>query len=158
MYLRGYYDDGTALGSMHSTEGKIDSIAQSWACSRAVQPSFAERAMDAVRAHLQSRVAERAVPGASVRSRRAGSGLHQGLPARCPQNGGQYTHAAAWVVMASARLGNGDEAAELFHMLNPVNGHDRGAPRALQGRATSSPTTPAGPTPAVPVGRIPGPG
>ena len=37
------------------------------------------------------------------------------------ENGGQYTHAAAWVVMALARQGNGDEAAELFHMLNPVN-------------------------------------
>ncbi len=37
------------------------------------------------------------------------------------ENGGQYTHAACWVVAAMARLGSGDEAAELFHMLNPVN-------------------------------------
>jgi cyclic beta-1,2-glucan synthetase len=37
------------------------------------------------------------------------------------ENGGQYNHAAAWIVMALARLGSGDEAAELFHMLNPVN-------------------------------------
>src|SRR5262249_17421591 len=37
------------------------------------------------------------------------------------ENGGQYTHAAQWVVQAVARLGNGDEAVELFHMLNPVN-------------------------------------
>jgi cyclic beta-1,2-glucan synthetase len=37
------------------------------------------------------------------------------------ENGGQYTHAAAWIVMALARLGSGDEAAEMFHMLNPVN-------------------------------------
>ena len=37
------------------------------------------------------------------------------------ENGGQYTHAAAWTVMAMARLGYGDEAVELFHMLNPVN-------------------------------------
>jgi cyclic beta-1,2-glucan synthetase len=28
-YTRGYYDDGTPLGSMHSAEGTIDSIAQS---------------------------------------------------------------------------------------------------------------------------------
>jgi cyclic beta-1,2-glucan synthetase len=37
------------------------------------------------------------------------------------ENGGQYTHAALWVVMAVAQLGNGDEAVELFHILNPVN-------------------------------------
>jgi cyclic beta-1,2-glucan synthetase len=37
------------------------------------------------------------------------------------ENGGQYTHAALWTVMAIARLGSGDEAVELFHMLNPIN-------------------------------------
>jgi cyclic beta-1,2-glucan synthetase len=37
------------------------------------------------------------------------------------ENGGQYTHAALWVVMALARLGSGDEAFELLHLLNPVN-------------------------------------
>jgi cyclic beta-1,2-glucan synthetase len=37
------------------------------------------------------------------------------------ENGGQYTHAALWVVMAVAHLGSGDEAVELFHMLNPIN-------------------------------------
>ena len=37
------------------------------------------------------------------------------------ENGGQYTHAAIWTVMALARLGSGDEAVELFHMVNPIN-------------------------------------
>jgi cyclic beta-1,2-glucan synthetase len=37
------------------------------------------------------------------------------------ENGGQYTHAAIWTVIALARLGMGDEAMELFHMLNPIN-------------------------------------
>ena len=40
------------------------------------------------------------------------------------ENGGQYTHAALWVLMAAARLGSGDEAVELFHLLNPIN-HSR---------------------------------
>jgi cyclic beta-1,2-glucan synthetase len=43
------------------------------------------------------------------------------------ENGGQYTHAASWVVMALAQLGSGDEAAELFHMLNPINHTRTGA-------------------------------
>ena len=47
------------------------------------------------------------------------------------ENGGQYTHAAAWVVLALARLGSGDEAMELFHMLNPIN-HSRTARQVEQ--------------------------
>jgi cyclic beta-1,2-glucan synthetase len=37
------------------------------------------------------------------------------------ENGGQYTHAAAWAVIAFAALGDGDKAGELFQMLNPIN-------------------------------------
>ena len=47
------------------------------------------------------------------------------------ENGGQYTHAAAWVVLALSRLGSGDEAVELFHMLNPIN-HSRTASQVEQ--------------------------
>ena len=63
-------------------------------------------------------------------------GYIKGYPPGIRENGGQYTHAAVWVVMALARLGSGDEAAELFHMLNPIN-HTRTAARRrpLQGRA-----------------------
>ena len=55
-------------------------------------------------------------------------GYIKGYPPGVRENGGQYTHAAVWVVMALARLGSGDEAAEFFHMLNPVNhgAHRRG--------------------------------
>ena len=48
-------------------------------------------------------------------------GYIKGYPPGIRENGGQYTHAAVWIVMALARLGCGDEAVELFHMLNPVN-------------------------------------
>ena len=37
------------------------------------------------------------------------------------ENGGQYTHAALWTVLASAMLGDGDRAGELFALLNPIN-------------------------------------
>ena len=128
-YLRGYYDDGTPLGSMHSAEGRIDSIAQSWAVlSGAVQPSFAERAMDAVRAHLVNRGSQSVLLLAPPFDHaEQDPGYIKAYPPGVRENGGQYTHAAAWVVMASARLGNGDEAAELFHMLNPVNRTRTGA-------------------------------
>src|SRR5690606_3113065 len=35
-------------------------------------------------------------------------------------NGGQYTHAAVWAVMAFARLGDSERAWELARMINPI--------------------------------------
>ena len=50
------------------------------------------------------------------------------------ENGGQYTHAALWTVLAFARLGDGDRAAELFSMLNPLT-HTRNADEIQRYRA-----------------------
>jgi cyclic beta-1,2-glucan synthetase len=127
-YRRGYYDDGTALGSAQSEECKIDSIAQSWAVlSGAVPQRYGERAMDAVRARLIARGAQLVLLLAPPFDHSdSDPGYIKGYPPGVRENGGQYTHAAAWVVMALARLGSGDEVAELFHMLNPIN-HTRTA-------------------------------
>ena len=43
------------------------------------------------------------------------------------ENGGQYTHAAIWTVMAFAALGDSRRAWELFDMINPVNHADSAA-------------------------------
>ncbi len=122
-YRRAYYDDGTPLGSVHDDECKIDSIAQTWSVlSGAVPPRFAERALDAVRAPLIRRglrVVLLLSPPFDQSPR--DPGYIRGYPPGVRENGGQYTHAAVWVVMAVARLGSGDEAVELFHLLNPVN-------------------------------------
>ncbi len=122
-YRRGYYDDGTPLGSAHGDECKIDSIAQSWAVlSGAVPARFADRAMDAVRTHLVRRdlgLVLLLAPPFDGPAR--DPGYIRGYPPGVRENGGQYTHATAWVVMAMAKLGSGDEAVELFHMVNPVN-------------------------------------
>ncbi|HMC78477.1 MAG TPA: glucoamylase family protein, partial [Vicinamibacterales bacterium] len=122
-YRRGYYDEGMPLGSAQNDECRIDSIAQSWAVlSGAVPPRFAERAMDAVRARLISRAAKLVLLLDPPFDRSPQDpGYIKGYPPGIRENGGQYTHAAAWVVMALAKLGSGDEVAELFHMLNPIN-------------------------------------
>ncbi len=122
-YRRGYYDDGTPLGSAQNDECRIDAIAQAWAVlSGAVPVRFAERALDAVRTHLVRRgpqVVLLLTPPFDQSSQ--DPGYIKGYPPGVRENGGQYTHAALWVVMAMARLGSGDEAVELFHMLNPAN-------------------------------------
>ena len=48
-------------------------------------------------------------------------GYIKGYPPGLRENGGQYTHAAAWSVIAFAELGQGDKAAALFSLLNPIN-------------------------------------
>ena len=48
-------------------------------------------------------------------------GYIKGYPPGIRENGGQYTHAAAWAVIAFAMLGDGDRAGELFALLNPIN-------------------------------------
>ena len=122
-FKRGYYDDGTPLGSAQNDECRIDSIAQSWAVlSGAVSPRLADRAMDGVRTFLMNRGAQVLLllhPPFDTSAQNPG--YIKGYAPGVRENGGQYTHAAAWIVMALAKLGSGDEAAEVFHMLNPVN-------------------------------------
>jgi cyclic beta-1,2-glucan synthetase len=127
-YRRGYYDDGTPLGSVQNDECKIDSLGQSWAVlTGAVPLQFAERAMDAVRSHLIARGPQLILLFDPPFDRSAQDpGYIKGYAPGVRENGGQYTHAALWVVMAIAKLGFGDEAVELFHMLNPIN-HSRTA-------------------------------
>jgi cyclic beta-1,2-glucan synthetase len=128
-FRRAYFDDGTPLGSMHSTECRIDSISQSWAVlSGAVPPALAERAMDGVRAHLVNRGSQTILLlTPPFDHAQPDPGYIRAYIPGIRENGGQYTHAAVWVAMASARLGNGDEAVELFHMLNPINRTRTGA-------------------------------
>ncbi|HEY7728828.1 MAG TPA: carbohydrate-binding protein, partial [Candidatus Eisenbacteria bacterium] len=127
-YGRAYFDDGSPLGSAQNEECRIDSLAQSWAVLSGVSPrKRAERAVDSVRMHLVRRSTRLLLLLTPPFDRAPlDPGYIRGYPPGIRENGGQYTHAALWVVMAMARLGHGDETMELFHMLNPVN-HTRDA-------------------------------
>ena len=122
-YRRAFYDDGTALGSATSGECRIDAIAQSWAVlSGAADPEHARLAMAAVGQQLIRRDTGLALlftPPFDATP--LDPGYIKGYPPGLRENGGQYTHGALWSVMAYAALGQGNEAAEVFAMLNPVN-------------------------------------
>jgi cyclic beta-1,2-glucan synthetase len=122
-YRRAYFDDGTPLGSRENTECQIDAIAQSWAVlSGAADPARARQAMSAVDERLVRRDEQVVLLLTPPFDRMKPSpGYIQGYVPGVRENGGQYTHAALWNVMAFARLGDGDRAAELFSLLNPVN-------------------------------------
>jgi cyclic beta-1,2-glucan synthetase len=122
-YRRAYFDDGTPLGSVQNEECRIDSLTQSWAVfSEEAEKRRATRAMEAVRGHLVRRDAQMVLLLAPPFDRTPHDpGYIKGYLPGIRENGGQYTHGAIWTVMALARLGLGDDAMELFHMVNPIN-------------------------------------
>ena len=122
-YRRAYFDDGTPLGSSGNTECRIDSLAQSWAViSGAADPARARQAMAAVDEYLV-RTGDDLILLFTPPFEKTplDPGYIKGYLPGVRENGGQYTHAAVWTLMANSILGEGDKAGELFNMLNPIN-------------------------------------
>lgn len=122
-YVRAFFDDGTPLGSAKNDECRIDSIAQSWGViSGAADRDRANHAVAAVEQHLIVRgegLVRLLAPPFDKSSLEPG--YIKGYVPGVRENGGQYTHAALWTVIAYAMLEDGDRAGELFALLNPVN-------------------------------------
>jgi cyclic beta-1,2-glucan synthetase len=122
-YRRAYFDDGTPLGSAQNDECRIDSIAQTWAVISRVAESYrGTRAMAAVDQYLIRRgdgLINLFTP--PFDKSKLDPGYVKGYVPGVRENGGQYTHAALWTVIAFAMLGDGDRAGELFALLNPIN-------------------------------------
>ena len=129
-YLRGFFDDGTPLGSAGNPEAQIDSISQSWAVlSGAADPVRAGWALDAAWQNLvredEGLVLLFAPP---FDQSEPSPGYIQGYPPGVRENGGQYTHAALWFAMALARRGDGTRAVKMLRLLNPIEqARDSGA-------------------------------
>jgi len=121
-YRRAYYDDGTPLGSTRNVECRIDSIAQSWSVlSGAGAPNRQALAMASLETHLVDEEARLLLLLTPPFDQTAHDpGYLKGYLPGVRENGAQYTHAALWAVLATARLGNHDRAFELFQMLNPL--------------------------------------
>ncbi len=128
-YKSAFFDDGTPLGSAQNDECQIDSIAQSWAVlSGAGDEGRARQAMDSVARRLV-RPLDRLLPLLSppFDKTQLDPGYIKGYPPGIRENGGQYTHAATWSVMAFAQLGEGDKSFDLFNLLNPIHQASRRA-------------------------------
>ena len=125
-YLRAFYDDGSRLGSSQNNECQIDSIAQSWAVlSGAADPERTAQAMEYVNRRLvkpDEQMILLFTPPFDKSER--DPGYIKGYLPGVRENGGQYTHAAIWTAWAFAKLGQGDQAMQLFQMLNPVSHSD----------------------------------
>ncbi|MEO5825664.1 MAG: glucoamylase family protein [Gemmatimonadales bacterium] len=121
-YRRAYFDDGTPLGSASNDECQIDAIAQSWSViSGAGLPAHQAQAM----ASLDERLVRREdslilLLAPPFDQTELEPGYIKGYLPGIRENGAQYTHAAAWAVIARAMLGDGDTAMEYFDLINPV--------------------------------------
>jgi cyclic beta-1,2-glucan synthetase len=122
-YRRAYYDDGTPLGSADGDECRIDGLAQAWAViSDVAPPDRVRMALNAVEKHLISdRDGLIRLLTPPFENTPHDPGYIKGYVAGVRENGGQYTHAALWVVQAMAHAGRADRAAELLEMLSPVS-------------------------------------
>ena len=122
-YRRAYFDDGTPLGSAQNAECSIDSISQSWSVlSAAGDPARSRLAMDALDRRLvrrDSALIQLLDPPFDESA--VDPGYIRGYVPGVRENGGQYTHAAIWAVMAFAALGDNARAWELLRMINPLH-------------------------------------
>ncbi|MCG7858593.1 GH36-type glycosyl hydrolase domain-containing protein [Flavihumibacter sp.] len=123
-YKRAWFDDGTPLGSKENTECRIDAIAQSWSVlSGAGDKQRQLEAMSSLEKYLVKRemnLIQLLDPPFE------GDGLNPGyIKGYVPgvrENGGQYSHAAVWALMAFAKLGQRNKVWEFFNMIQPI-GH-----------------------------------
>ncbi|QOV88421.1 glycoside hydrolase family 94 protein [Humisphaera borealis] len=122
-YRRAYFDDGTPLGSSTNEECQIDALPQSWSVlSGAGTRERSQIAMKSVDQRLvraddrQIRLFDPPFDKSSLNP-----GYIKGYVPGVRENGGQYTHAAIWTVMAFAAMGDSERAWELFSIINPVN-------------------------------------
>jgi cellobiose phosphorylase len=127
-YERATFDDGTPLGVKGRSECEIDSIAQSWSVLSKEDltksgdlPPHSRLAIESAYQHLfdkQHQVIRLLWP--PFDKSKPHPGYIQGYPPGVRENGGQYTHAATWLIAAFARAGDGERALELFNAANPI--------------------------------------
>ncbi|MDR1092704.1 MAG: hypothetical protein LBL66_00980, partial [Clostridiales bacterium] len=131
-FTRAYWDDGTPVGSKTCAEGKIDLLAGSFAVlSGIAEGELAEQVLAAMREYLvdtQNGVIKLLTPPFTAAGKRAG--YVNDYPPGARENGGQYTHAAVWYIMALLKAGKKEDAYQMLSMVNPVN---RGKDPAYRG-------------------------
>ena len=135
-YLRGFFDDGSPLGSHGNSEAQIDSIAQSWAViAGADDQQRAEQAMRSAENRLvltREKIVLLFTPPFDTSLPHPG--YIMGYPPGTRENGGQYTHAALWLAKAFAMLGDGGAAARILLFTNPAeHTKDRAAVSVYRG-------------------------
>lgn len=121
-YIRAFDDMGNKIGSRDSRECRIDLITQAWAVIAGLNE---ERSKTAVRSAEKFLIDREHGYIRLLTPPFKGEACHPGYISAYPEgvreNGGQYTHAACWLVKAYAKLQMGDDAWKAFDMLLPID-------------------------------------
>lgn len=122
-YRRAYNDEGRPLGSRESDACRIDCLSQAWAVlSGVAPPDRAQAALNAALGELWDREAGiLALLTPPFGQEGDAAGYIQGYLPGIRENGGQYTHGAAWMAAALAKAGRGEEAEALWNQLLPLS-------------------------------------
>jgi cyclic beta-1,2-glucan synthetase len=122
-FKRAWMDDGSELGSSESPECRIDAIAQSWSVlSDAAGAERQLQAMESLDKHLVRRdIRLIQLLDPPFDDNGPNPGYIRGYVPGVRENGGQYSHAAIWALIAFAKLGQRDKVYELFSLIQPVS-------------------------------------
>ena len=122
-YRRAFFDDGSPLGSAANAECKIDLIAQAWAVlAGGGDASRARRALQSAAEHLIDGDAGLVrLLDPPLTTQHPSAGYIQAYPRGVRENGGQYTHAAAWASMAFAQSGDAARAWQAWQAASPAH-------------------------------------
>ena len=122
-YLRAFFDNGHPLGSSLNNECKIDLISQSFSIlSEVVPEEYVDQVVNSVEEFLVDRdlkIVKLLTP--AFDKSRDNPGYIMDYPKGIRENGGQYTHAVSWYIMALIKLHMNDKAYEYYEMINPIN-------------------------------------
>jgi cyclic beta-1,2-glucan synthetase len=124
-YCRAFFDDGSPLGSQTNDECRIDSLTQSWAVIAGGPETRSREALASAVQQLVPADTDLILLFTPPFDHTAmDPGYVKGYLPGVRENGGQYSHAAMWIVQAAAMSGDGALAMKLFDRLNPIHHSD----------------------------------
>ncbi|WP_309681781.1 GH36-type glycosyl hydrolase domain-containing protein [Polaromonas sp.] len=122
-FRRAFFDNGAPLGSASNAECRIDLIAQAWAVlSGASSDPYTVPALQAMQRELidpEAGLLRLLAP--PLEKSVNNPGYIQAYPPGIRENGGQYSHAGVWALMAQAQAGDTEAAWDSFRALSPAH-------------------------------------
>ncbi|MDY5969895.1 MAG: hypothetical protein SPJ13_07800, partial [Bacteroidales bacterium] len=122
-YLRAYFDNGDALGSRNNIECQIDLICQAWSL---LTDTATPNQKESILAETELRLVDHEnnlirLLSPAFKNSNDDPGYIMTYMEGIRENGGQYTHAAMWWIMALLHENQNDRAYSYYSMINPIN-------------------------------------